>query len=148
MCIYGVFKHVASSPCSRFSNLDHPRDKSSSHSAFKSSRERKKTLNLGWAREEHFLILYYFLSFSSISLNSSCAWMVNNGIPFPADHKPCRGFTHCRCAQYLFLCIIPQFGSTNCATGYALAKPLDSRFAVRRLQPALVTTCYKLLCSN
>ena len=26
---------------------------------------------------------------------------VNNGIPFPADYKPYRGFTRCRCAQSL-----------------------------------------------
>ena len=28
-------------------------------------------------------------------------WMLNNGIPFPADHKLYRGFTRCHCAQSL-----------------------------------------------
>ena len=34
--------------------------------------------------------------------------MVNNGISFPADHKPYRGFIYCRCAQSLLYVSLPQ----------------------------------------
>ena len=33
-----------------------------------------------------------------------CAWMVYNGIPFPADHKLYQGFTRCSCPQFL-ICV-------------------------------------------
>ena len=63
-----------------------------------------------------------------------CAWMVNNGISFPADHKPYRDFTSCRCAQF----ILHSLKRKN------IAKSLIAFSLVRTSKLVLTRACSKI----